>query len=158
MAARFEINTNGLGSACKGTAILEINKQTMKTEDIKTRIAPGRSHLFFLCVPKKNYIPHIFWQSVAKSETIFLGLIRNILCHALLLWHHTGHLGFTVMLIWCFTPLSTLFKSYCDIMKGSIQWSTMIHRHEQNSSSRNLESSDLMLGELTTLPPGWFEV
>ena len=35
MAARFEINTNGLGLACKGTAILEINKQTMKTDNIR---------------------------------------------------------------------------------------------------------------------------
>ena len=152
MAARFEIYTNGLGLACKGTAILEINKRTMWTDNIrklvwtnyvtnvyKNQDCPRSVTFFFLRVPKKNYIPHIFWQSVVKPETtFFLGLIRNILCHALLLWHHTGHLGFTVMLIWCFTPLSTLFKSYCDIMKGSIQWSTMIHRHEQNFSSSGI--------------------
>ena len=34
----------------------------------------------------------------------------------------------TQMIIWCFTSLSTLFKSYWDygrvIMKGSVQWTT----------------------------------
>ena len=35
VAARFEINcTNVLGLACKGAAILELNKPTMKTENI----------------------------------------------------------------------------------------------------------------------------
>ena len=35
MAARFEINsTNVLHLACKGAAVLEINKQTMKTDNI----------------------------------------------------------------------------------------------------------------------------
>ena len=35
MAARFEINcTYVLGLACKGAAILEINKQMMKTNNI----------------------------------------------------------------------------------------------------------------------------
>ena len=35
MAARFEINyTNVLCLACKGAAILEINKRTMKTDNI----------------------------------------------------------------------------------------------------------------------------
>ena len=35
VAARFEINcTNVLGLACKGAAILEINKRTMKTNNI----------------------------------------------------------------------------------------------------------------------------
>ena len=149
------------------------NKRTMKTDNIrklvwtnyvtnvyKNQDCPGSvTFVFSSCAKEKLHSAHFFdsllWN---QKHNIFLGLIRNILCHALLLWHHTGHLGFTVMLIWCFTPLSTLFKSYCDIMKGSIQWSTMIHRHEQNSSSRNLESSDLKLGELTTLPPGCFEV
>ena len=36
VAACFEINcTNVLGLACKGAAILEINKRTMKTENIR---------------------------------------------------------------------------------------------------------------------------
>ena len=36
MAARFEINcTNVLGLACKGAAILEKNKRTMKTDNIR---------------------------------------------------------------------------------------------------------------------------
>ena len=35
VAAHFEVNcTNVLGLACKGAAILEINKGTMKTENI----------------------------------------------------------------------------------------------------------------------------
>ena len=35
MAARFEINcTNVLSLACKGVAILEINKRMMKTDNI----------------------------------------------------------------------------------------------------------------------------
>ena len=36
MAAHFEINcTNVLGLACKGAAILEKNKRTMKTDNIR---------------------------------------------------------------------------------------------------------------------------
>ena len=36
MAACFDINcTNVLGLACKGAAILEINKRTMKTDNIR---------------------------------------------------------------------------------------------------------------------------
>ena len=36
VAARFKINcTNMLGLACKGAAILEINKRTMKTDNIR---------------------------------------------------------------------------------------------------------------------------
>ena len=36
MVARFEIScTNVLGLACKGTAILEMNKRTMEMENIQ---------------------------------------------------------------------------------------------------------------------------
>ena len=129
------------------------NKRAMKTDNIrklvwtnyvtnvyKNQECPGSvTFVFSLCAKEKLHSAHFFdsplWN---QKHNIFLGLIRNILCHALLLWHHTGHLGFTVMLIWCFTPLSTLFKSYCDMMKGSIQWSTVIHRHEQNFSSSGI--------------------
>ena len=39
VTARFEINCpNVLGLACKSAAILEINKQTMKTEHIRKSV------------------------------------------------------------------------------------------------------------------------
>ena len=39
VTARFEINcTNMLGLACKGAAILEINKRTMKPDNIRKLI------------------------------------------------------------------------------------------------------------------------
>ena len=39
VAARFEINcTNVLGLACKGAAILEMNKPTIKTDNIRKLI------------------------------------------------------------------------------------------------------------------------
>ena len=49
-------------------------------------------------------------------------------CHCSMLLKSTGH---GLMMVWYFTPLSTLFKSYRDdgrvIMKGSMQWSTYSH-------------------------------
>ena len=48
MAAHFEINfTNVLGSACKGAAILEINKGMMKTDNI-------------IKLVKTNYVTNIY--------------------------------------------------------------------------------------------------
>ena len=48
MAARFEINcTYVLGLACKGAAILEINKQMMKTNNIRKLV-------------QKNYVTNLY--------------------------------------------------------------------------------------------------
>ena len=99
VAARFEINTNGLGLACKGTAMLEINKRTMKTDNIrklvwtnyvanvyKNQDCPGSvTFVFSSCAKEKLHSAHFLTVGCEIGNNIFLGLIRNILCHALLL-------------------------------------------------------------------------
>ena len=78
MAAHFEIICIiVLGLACKGAAILEINKRTMKTDNIrklvqtnyvmyiKTGIVRGRSQIFFffcVCVCAKTITVGAFFD------------------------------------------------------------------------------------------------
>ena len=68
---------------------------------------------------------------------------------------------FWATMVWCFTPLSTLFKSYWDdrrlIMKGFVQWSIIQSWAEfcvQRDS--NLRSHDTKSEALTKQPPGHF--
>ena len=85
MAARFEINTNGLGLACKGTAILEINKRTMKTDNIrklvwtnyvtnvyKNQDCPGSvTFVFPSCAKEKLHSAHFLTVGRETGNNIF---------------------------------------------------------------------------------------
>ena len=57
MAARFEINcTNVRGLACKGAAILEINKRMMKTDNIRKLV-------------QKNYVTNVYKNRDFRSRS-----------------------------------------------------------------------------------------
>ena len=88
VAARFEIIcTNVLGLACYGAAILEMNKRTMKTDNIrklvltnyitnvyKNQDCPGSVADFFftLCAIKKLQLAHFFdSRSGNRKHNIF---------------------------------------------------------------------------------------
>ena len=56
MAARFKINcTNVLGLACKGAAILEINKRTMKTDNIRKLV-------------QTNYVTNVYKTGIGPGS------------------------------------------------------------------------------------------
>ena len=62
VAACFEINcSNVLGFACKGSAILEINKQMMKTDNIQKLV-------------RTNYVTNLYknWDFRGQTRIFFL--------------------------------------------------------------------------------------
>ena len=63
-------------------------------------------------------------------------------------------------MVWCFTSLSTLLKSYPDngrvIMKGSVQWSTI--SHGMNSISSWIQTCNPLIQPLSYLDPSFYRM
>ena len=114
MAACFQINcTNVLSLACKGAAILEINKRMMKTDNIrklvwtnyiKTGIVLGRLQIFFFFMCKTNLQSAHFLtvdQEIGNITFCFLGLSLVRVLEWSLFWRQqvVGFISLTIVLL-----------------------------------------------------------